>query len=189
LRKWIIPGATIGAVLLTAGAALGAEQGGSSWAAWKDFGWRMLNFIIFVAIIYKFIGQRTKEFFSGRRQQISSELQDLEDRKADAEKRLQEVERSIANLEQERKEILDQAKQQGETIRQSIIAKANENAERIKEQAQVKASQEMQQMVDELREQMADQIIDSAQRIIASRLGKEEQDKLIDEYLTKVVVN
>jgi F-type H+-transporting ATPase subunit b len=184
----ILLGSIIGAILLPAAAAFGAEQGGS-WAAWKDFGWRVLNFIIFAAIIYKFIGQRTKDFFSGRREQISSELQDLQDRKASAEKRLQEVERSIANLEQERKEILDQARQQGEAIRQSIIDKANESAERIREQARVKASQEMQQMVDELRDEMADRIIESAQKIIVSRLSKEEQDRLIDEYLTKVVVN
>lgn len=167
----------------------GGAEGGLIPPAWMDFIWRCINFVIFAGIIYYLVGGRTKEFLGGRRQQIRSELSDLESRKVEAEKRLQEVENSISNIEQERQEILEQAKEQGEAIRKSIITKAEESAERIKKQAEIKSSQEMQQVMESLRAEMADKIIDSAEKIIKSRLSKKEQERLIENYLTKVVLN
>ncbi|MFW6178446.1 MAG: ATP synthase F0 subunit B, partial [Desulfohalobiaceae bacterium] len=132
-----------------------ASAEGGSWAEWKDFLWRIVNFIIFIGIIYLVVGKRIISFFSGRSEQIESELKDLNERRAQADEKLQEVEKSIANIDQEREEILSQAREQGEAIRESIINKAREEAEQITRQAQAKASQEMQQVVNELREEMA----------------------------------
>lgn len=178
--------------LFLAANAVAAEHGGGeshAAAAWMDFMWRMVNFVIFVGIIWKIAGKKMKDFLSGRREQISSELQDMQSRKVDAEKRLKEVEQSIANINQERQLILDQAREQGEAMRQSIVAKAEEEAEKIREQAKVKASQEMNQTVEMLRAELADKIIESAERLIVSKLDKKGQEELIDEYLTKVVIN
>ena len=184
---WLIAGVS----LLLAVGAWAAEQGGeaSSAAAWKDFGWRVLNFVLFAAIIYKLAGKKIKEFFSGRRQQISSELDDLESRKSKAKSKLSEVEKSISDMESKRQEIIDQAKKQGESLRQGIIAKAEEDAEKIKKQARIKAEQERRQTMDALRSEMADEIVDSAEKMIKEKLGKKDQEKLIDNYLTKVVLN
>ncbi len=180
---------------LIAATAFGAEQGGhggeggTSAAAWMDFMWRCINLILFLFIIYKLAGKRIKDFFSSRREQIYSELHDLEKRKADAEKELKKVEDSIANIDQEKQEILDQARAQGEVLKQQIIEKAYEEAERIKQQAERKAKQEMQQAIDEIRAEMADKVIESAEKMITKRLTKKEHEKLIDNYLTKVVAN
>jgi F-type H+-transporting ATPase subunit b len=177
--------------LFLAASAWAAEHGEESHAAaaWMDFMWRVINFALFAGIIWKLAGKRMKEFLAGRREQISSELQDMQSRKVEAEKKLKEVEKSISNLSQERQQILDQAREQGEAMRQSILAKAEEEAGKIREQAKIKASQEMNQAVDALRAEMADTVIESAEKLIVSKLGKKEQEKLIDEYLTKVVIN
>lgn len=186
---------TISSVLvvtgLAAGVAFAAGGGGgsSAAAAWMDFVWRCVNFVLFVGIIWYVAGNRMKEFFSGRRNQIESELQDMQTRKEEAEKKLKEVESNIANLSQEREEILNQAREQGETLRKSIISKAHEEAEQIKKQAEAKASQELEQEVQRLKAEMADRIIESAEKKLVSRLGKKEQEKLVDNYLTKVVLN
>ena len=178
-------------VLMGSTLALGAEQGGGGFipADWQDFILRVINLLIFLAIIYMIAGKKIKGFFSDRRKQISDELENMEERKKEAEKKLQEVEKSIAGIEQERQEILEQAKQQGEALKKSILEKANEDAERIRQQAKAKSSQELQQAIDNLRSEMAEEIIKSAEQIIQQRMGQEEQEKLIDNYLTKVVVN
>ena len=180
-----------GAVFLLAASVGAAEQGAesSNLAAWKDFGWRVLNFVLFVGVVYKLVGKKVKEFFSGRRQQIGAELEELEKRKAKAQTKLEDVEQSIADMESKRREILDDARKQGETLKQGIIEKAQQDAEKIKNQAKVKAEQEMQQMMDALRAEMAEKIIASAEKTIVDKLGKNEQEQLIDNYLTKVVLN
>lgn len=167
------------------------ESGGeaSSAAAWKDFGWRVLNFVLFAAIVYKLAGKKIRDFFSGRRQQISSELDDLQNRKSKAQSKLNDVEKSIQDMESKRKEILDQAQKQGESLQRGIIEKAHQDAEKITNQARVKAEQEMRQTMDRMKAELADQIIGSAETLIKEKLSKQEQEKLIDNYLTKVVLN
>jgi len=189
LKQTITVLAILACSLLVAASGMAAEGGGGSAAAWKDFMWRCINVVLFVGIIYKLAGKRIKEFFSGRREQIDSELTDLQNRKSEAEQKLRDVEKSIAGINQERQEILDQAKEQAEAMRQSIIDKAHEDAERVREMAKVQASQEFQQAMDSLRAEMADRIVESAENIIAERLGKKDQEELIDKYLTKVVLN
>jgi len=180
-------------ILLVASVAWATGHGGesASWdaRAWKDFFWRCLNFAIFLAIIYKLAGGKMKEFFGGRTRQIEEEFRNLENRKQEAEARLKEVESRIAHLEEEREAILAEARRQGEAIKNAIIEKARRDAEEIKKQAEVKAQQEFEQEIEKIRAEMADKIIESAEKIILSRLGVKEQEKLIDKYLTRVVLN
>ncbi len=162
---------------------------GSEAAAWKDFFWRCVNFALFLGIIYKLAGSKIKSFFGGRTQDIQEKFASLESRKQEAEKKLREVEQRIANLENERQAILEEAKKQGEALKEAIIEKAKKDAEEIRKQAEIKAKQEFDLAVEAIKAEMADKIIESAEKIILSRLGVKEQESLIDKYLTKVVLN
>ena len=99
------------------------------------------------------------------------------------------MEEKISDLEQERGRILADYKAQGETIRDSIIKNAEAAAEQIKAQAKITAAQEAKQAVENLRAEMADLVVDSAQRILEEKLTTEEHEALIDKYLNKVVLN
>jgi F-type H+-transporting ATPase subunit b len=179
-----------GLLLLIAGMAYasgGGEEGGSG-KIW-NLVWRTVNFIIFVGIIWKFMGKRIAEFFSGRRYQIETDLKDLDVRKTEAEKKLQDVEARIANLDQERQRILDEAKEQGEAMKSSIIAKAEEAAKQIRAQAENSAAQEARFAFQAVKAELAEQIVEAAEKMIAAKLDKKEQEKLVNEYLTRVVLN
>lgn len=156
---------------------------------WMNYTWRVINFIIFLFIIWKFAGSKISDVFGGRKKQIKTDLEDLEARKTEASKKLSEVEKSIANIQQEKAAILDEAKQQAEDIKESIIAKANESAEQIKAQAKMTAENETRAEVDKVRAQMADLVVEAARKMMDEKLDKASHEKLVDEYLTKVVLN
>ena len=155
----------------------------------KDYGLRILNFLIFAWLLYKFAGAKVKDFFVGRRDGIKQELDDLQARQAEAEKKLKDVEASIANMAQEKQQILDDAKAQGETIKAAIIEKAKNDAEALTEQAKRTASNEAQAAINTIRAEMAEMVIEAAEKIVAEKLSAEDHDKLVDDYLTKVVLN
>ena len=155
----------------------------------KDYGLRIVNFIIFIGLLYKFGGAKIKEFFVGRRDGIKQDLDDLQTRQAEAEKKLKEVEASIANIAQEKQQILDEAKQQGEALKSAIVAKAQKDAVALTEQAKRTASNEAQAAINTIRGEMADMVIAAAEKIVAEKLTAEDHDKLVDDYLTKVVLN
>ncbi len=178
------------AVLATASLASGAVGGDEAHGgSWMNFFFRIINFIIFVGIIWKLAGKRMKEFFSGRRYQIETELKDLETRRAETEKHLKDVEKRIASLKQEREQILDEFRKQGEALKESIVASAQQTAEKIRSQAEASASQELKQAMDDVRAQIAELVAEAAEKMMVEKLSKEDHAKLIDKYLTKVVLN
>jgi len=179
------------ALCVLAGAGLAHASGGGEehGLPWGNYIYRVINLIVVVGLIWKFAGAKIKDLFKGRRSQIKRELDELEVRQADAEKKLKEVERSIANLEQEKQLILDEARRQGEDLKQAILGNAGREAELITAQARKSAEHEAKAARDSLRNEMADLIVAAATKIVQEKLSEKDHEKLVDDYLTKVVLN
>ena len=60
-------------------------------------------------------------------------------------------------------------------------------AERIKEQAKLSASQEVARAQAELRGEAARLAVQLAEQTLREKIKKDDQDRLVGEYLTKVV--
>ena len=176
--------AVVAVVLLAAGLAWAEEHGGGG-ALKADKGlnfiYRVVNFIIFGAIIWFAAGKKMVAGLKSRRYNIETELEDLKQQKADAEAELADVSARIANLKTERQQILDEYRAQGEALKAAIVEKAQVQAEQIKAQAEITAANE--------NRRAADMIMAAATAIVEEKLGQAEQEKLIDEYVTKVVLN
>jgi len=181
----------IGVLAFTALAYASGGEGGEAHEGlpWANFGWRVLNFVIFIFLLKKFAGDKAKAFFGGRRTQIKKDLEDLQTRKADAEKRLQDVEAGIRNLEQEKAAILAEAKTQGEAIKAAIIEKAEKDAQNMRAQAVTSAENEARAAFDRVRGEIAEQVVEQATKIVREKLTEQDHERLVDEYLTKVVLN
>lgn len=182
---WKLLSATV-LVCLTVVPAYAADGHGNDW---MNFLFRIINFALFIGIIYYLAGKKIADFFKTRRYTIENDLADLNQRKVDAEKRLKDVEASIANIDAERQAILDDYRKQGEALKAAIIEKANKTAEQITAQAAMTAEQESRLAVEQIRAEMADLVIEAAEKLLKDKLTAQEQEKLIDKYLTKVVLN
>lgn len=176
----------LAAVAYASGDAGGAEAHGLNW---KDFLFRVVNFVLVFGVIAKLAGKKIVGFFRGRGEAIENQLSDLESRKAEAAKRLAEIEASISNLSDEKARIEDEYRRQGEALRDAIVAAAEEKAVQIKEQAVSAAAAEARVAMQELRAQLADSVVAAAKASLEKKLTAKDQDKLVDEYLTKVVFN
>lgn len=176
-------------VCLAAAPALAASEGGYTTDHYWNFAFRLINFALFLGIIYFLAGKKIGDFFKTRRYTIENDLADLNQRKEDAEKRLKDVEASIANIDAERQAILDDYRAQGEALKAAIIEKAEKTAGQITAQAAMTAEQEARLAVEELRSDMADMVIVAAEKALNKKLNAVEQEKLIDKYLTKVVLH
>ncbi len=189
MKKFKTVGLVTAALVLCAAIAFASEGDGGGHNKWLDLLYRFINFGIVAFLLYKFAGKRVADMLTGRTKQIEADLSDLDERKEDAEKRLLEVEASIANLEAEKAKILADAKAQGETMRQSIIEKAEAQALQIKAQAEVSAAQEAKLAVDAIRGELAEKIAAAAEDLVKSQLKKKDHEDLVNEYLKKVVLN
>lgn len=176
----------LAAVAYASSDAGGAEAHGLNW---KDFLFRVVNFVLVFGVIAKLAGKKIVGFFRGRGEAIENQLSELESRKAEAAKRLAEIEASISNLSAEKARIEDEYRRQGEALRDSIVAAAEEKAVQIKEQAVSAAAAEARVAMQDLRAQLAESVVAAAKASLEKKLTAKDQDKLVDEYLTKVVFN
>lgn len=156
---------------------------------WDNFAYRVVTFAVVIGIIWYAAGKKIADFFTGRQTGIEQELTDLESRKTEARKNLADVEQRIANISAEREAIINEYRAQGEAMKVAIIEKAEKSAAQITEQAVKTADSEIKQAMEEMRSEMADLIIDAAEKMLAEKLSGEDHEKLVDKYLTKVVLN
>lgn len=177
---------TILALLALADTAL--ASGGHEAPRWGDFAWRIVNLILFCGILWYFTGDLLKKFFRNRKQAIQDTLTDLEARRVDAKKRLEEIETRIASLEEERQAILEESRKQADRLKQGIVEDAKRQAEQIVEQAKRSAENESRAALDNVRATVANEIIETAAKALKGQLTEKDHDKLIADSLDKVVL-
>ncbi len=175
----------LAAVLLLAAPAAASEGHA---LPWSDFAWRIVNLIVFVAILWHFIGKIVLNFFRGRRKKIKDGINELTARREAARVDLAEIEARISRLESEREAILAESRAQAEALKSDILAKARAQADQIVAAARAAAESEGAGVAARVRAAIADEVVDAARESLLKSLDKASHEKLIDRSLEKVVL-
>jgi F-type H+-transporting ATPase subunit b len=176
-------------LLFTASFAFASSDGEAHAIPWGNFALRILNLIAVLSVIYYFFGKKIVAFFKGRSEGIATEITSLEERKLEAQKNLKAVENRIADLDRECQAILEEHISQGETMKAAIIAQAKKTAEQITATAKKTAENEINAAINAMRAEMAEHIVAATETLLTQKLSASEHAKLVDKYLTKVVIN
>ena len=182
-------------LVFSVGTAFGASGGGHGDAEAHGPGWvktdtyRVLHFIVLAGGLFFLLRKPLSTALSARAKGIEEQLRDLESKKADAERQLAEYSQKFARLEKEAEAIMAEYVRQGEEAKARILKEAEESAEKLKIQAQKTIESEFQSARDELRSEILDKALTKAEEIIKSQISAGDQEKLVDEYLAKVVVS
>jgi F-type H+-transporting ATPase subunit b len=190
-RIGLIVGTIIVAVLAAgtvyaSGPATGPTVLGIPTEKWWDLLWRAMNFAVLVIILLKFAAKPIGNILKGRQLAIKEQFETLEAKKAEADKSYQSYEAKLSQIDQEVKQIMENAIAQGVEEKDKIIAEANRAAGDIKRQAEMAVQHEIAAIKFQLREEVANQAVLMAEELIKKNLQKDDQVKLIEDYLEKV---
>ena len=173
-------------VFAAAGVACASQEGGHGGSSLWPFVFSVINFLLFLVVLYVFALPRIKDFFSGRSEKIRQELKEAEEAKNLAEKKLKAYEEKIAFLEKEVEEIRNAVEKEGEAEKQRIIVSAEKEAETMKWQAKIIAEQELKQAKAELRKELARLSLESAEKIIKEKINEKDHARLVKDYITQI---
>jgi F-type H+-transporting ATPase subunit b len=168
-------------------AAGGGEHGGITEAKMQDLIWRTFNFLVFAAILIKLVTKPAKQFFANRVQAIAENLDELEARKQAAEAALAAAETRLKEVEKERERLIQQFRAEGELEKAAILKKAEMVAQRLKEMAKMTIEGETKRAAQELKQEVAQQATKLAEEMIRQKLTFTDHQRLVEEYLEKVV--
>jgi len=177
-------------ILLTvAGVALASGEGHEAVAkGWViEDTYKVMNFVVLAAALFFIARKPVKEFFSSRTTGIHEELEGLELKKAEAEKVLAGYADKIAALDQEAERIVADYVAQGEDAKKRILAEAEAQAAKLEEMAKRNIEQEFKSAKDQLRQEISEKALAQAEALVTKSISTEDQDRLVDDYLTKVV--
>jgi F-type H+-transporting ATPase subunit b len=173
-------------VLLALGNAWAAEEHGHS--MWPDFLQRVLNFTIMVAVlVFLFKKLNLKQYFTKRTENIANTLRDLEEKKKEAERSYQEYKQKLARLDEETDRILQDYIEQGEREKSKIIANAEKAATDIRQQTDLAIAQEIKSAKESLQREIAELSVTAAETLLKEKIADDDQKKLVDDFMTKVV--
>lgn len=164
----------------------GEHEGGG--IGWTMTDWaRILNFTVLVSVLFFLLRKMVAEVLKKRIESISDELKTLETRRSEAEMSLKACLERVAGLEAETSRIVESYKKQGEEARSRILEEARKSAERLEVQAKRNIEHEFENARKSIRDEIISEALVKAEAIIRSGINSSDHDRLVDEYLKKVV--
>ncbi|WP_298432430.1 ATP synthase F0 subunit B [Geobacter sp.] len=153
----------------------------------KDFMWRVIDFAALLALlVWALKKANVKGALGDRTVAIEKALRDAETARDAAERKLAEYRDKLETANKEVDEIYAAIRREGELEKERIIAEAQAAAEKIREQASAAANQEIVKAKAELRDEAARLAVQMAEQAIREKITKDDQDRLVKDYLTKV---
>ena len=190
-KKWLrLTGYVVALVFSLGGLALASSDGGHGGVhnAWLGIDTaKVINFGVLVIALFFIAKKPVAEFFSSRAKGIEDEIKGLEQKKADAEKKLAEYQARFRSLDQESKKIVEEYIKQGEEAKIRILAEAEAQAAKLEAMAKRNIEQEFKAAKTKLQQEIAEKAMIKAEELIKASISSDDQDKLVDEYLKKVV--
>lgn len=180
-------------LIFSLGEALGASGEGREkeneqkrWVATDTY--RVMNFAVLAAALFFLLRKPASQALAGRIKGIKNQLSELESMKEAAEKQLAEYNKRLSLLDQEAEKIVDEYIRQGNEAKAKILQEAEAAVEKLNEQAQKTIEYEFKQATLKLQEEILEKALAKAEGIIREKISSEDQNRLVDEYIEKVVV-
>ncbi|MDK2822300.1 MAG: F-type H+-transporting ATPase subunit b [Clostridia bacterium] len=151
-----------------------------------DMVWAIINFLILVAILNKFLYKPVTKMLDERKKEVVSNLDRAEAAKLEAEKLKDEYASHLQNARKEAQEIIAKANKLGEETKNEIVAQAKSEAEKISAKAQEEIKLEKNKALAELRDEVASLAIMAAEKIISKNIDNKDQEKMVKDFVKEV---
>ena len=162
-----------------------SEGGGSGWVATDTY--RVMNFSVLLIALIVLLRKPIAQALGARIKGIKDQLEELEAKKREDEAELARYNERLAMLDQESDKILQDYIKQGEAAKAKIIEEAQSTAAKLQEQAKRNIEHEINQTKKALQAEVLAKALQQAEEQIKASISAEDQDRLVDEYLEKVV--
>ncbi len=150
------------------------------------FGFALINFAIFAAILYRLAAKPITEFLQTRHTTIKRDLDEAAVLRRQAETRLQEYDQKIARMDEELADLIAQVRREAEVEKQRIIAHAEEEARRLRAEAEAQIQAEVARARALLKRELVEAAVTAARATLVDQFSAEDQKRLSSRYLAEL---
>jgi len=164
----------------------GEEAAAEHTPLWKEYMWKIFNFVLLIVVLFKFAKKPLANFLQKRTELIEKTLNEAKEAKEAALKALHEVEGRLKTKDAEIEAILAAAKKSGEQERDRIIAESSRLKDKILEQAKTNIDFELKHAKEVIKAEAVELAMELAEKKLKEKLTKDEQERLLDDSLVQI---
>lgn len=147
---------------------------------------QIVNFLILFALLSVLLWKPAMKRLAARRAlmaQLQEQAQEIAATRASAE---QEREQLLAQARDEGRQVIATASQEAQKIREEIVERANEEARRLLEQARTDAQREKERILARTRDEITTLAIAATNRLIGESLDEQRQRQLVASFFSGI---
>jgi len=151
--------------------------------------WTVITFVFLLLILKKLAWKPILTALSDREKLIMDSLDKAEKARTEFEKLTEENKLRMAKAEEDAQKIIAQGREYAEKIKAQVIEESRHEAKKMIEDATAAIERKQQESFNNLREQIAEIAVKSAEKIIRENLDKDKQMKIVDKYIQDISKN
>ena len=154
-----------------------------------EFNWTSLMIVINLLILYiilkKYFWEKIRQFMLDRENAVRDAFDSAEAMNKRADEKMRNYSARIANVEEEGREIIRQAKQQADAQAQDILAEAREQASEMIAKAEKNIELEKAKAMEEMRQEIGTLALMAAEKIVGREIDAVGQEAIIDDVINQ----
>ena len=153
---------------------------------WITVSAQVINFLILVYLLKRFLYGPIIRAMDSREQRISSRLEEAQAREQDAEEKADTFERKRQDLEQQKTEKLEQAGRDAETKRKKLIEEAREEVEQMRQEWRNDLEREKREFLRNLRDTAQRQVMQVLRRMLDDLAERELEREIVRVFVKRL---
>ncbi len=145
--------------------------------------WGFIAFAVLFILLWKFALPPLKKMIETRTATIEGDLKKAEEAKLEAEEVLAEYRKQLAGAREESGKIIEEARQNADTLRKDVLAKADDQAKEIIAKGERDIETAVGAAQSDLRARMSDLAIELAGRVLGRELDAAAQADTVDDFM------
>lgn len=148
--------------------------------------WGAISFTLLFVVLAKFAYPAIKKSMNDRTDRIRGDLEAAEAAKADAQTVLEQYRAQLADAKAESGRIIEEARQQADTLRKDLEAKAQTDAQGIRDRAATDAQGAKAQAMADLRNEIAQLVSEGVDAVVTGGIDEAAKGRLVDQYISSL---
>lgn len=152
-----------------------------------EFNWNFLfaiiTFLVLFEILYHFFFKKVHDYMEARTQSVQDTLDNAAKKSRRADKKLRKYEKQIAGVEEEGRQIIQDARREARAQADRIVDEANEQAHQAIMRSQQEIERQQQAAKRALRREVGDLAVEAAGKIMEKEITPEDHKEIINKVL------
>ena len=165
------------------GTEASAADSSANWRPVFDLVMRWLNFAIIVFVLIKYGRRPIKDFLLSQREEVAREIERIEEKKEEANKKIQDAAKMLADSEVRFAGIKKRIIQEGETIKQKLIEDAQNESKILLESTKKKIESQLLDAKRAFKSELVDTAISLAMKRLPDEITTEDNQNFTNQFL------